>query len=101
MKQDRLSKITIRGYKSIAYDNPVTLNLQDVTLLIGANGAGKSNILSFFKLLGFMINELFNFMLNVKGLVTQFCTMEQKQLLNFLVNLYTIIQNTKIPINSP
>ena len=56
MKQDRLSKITIRGYKSIAYDNPVTLNLQDVTLLIGANGAGKSNILSFFKLLGFMIN---------------------------------------------
>ncbi len=56
MKQDRLSKITIRGYKSIAYDNPVTLNLQDVTLLIGANGAGKSNILSFFKLLGFMMN---------------------------------------------
>ena len=56
MEKVKLSQITIRGYKSIAYEHPVTLNLQDVTLLIGANGAGKSNILSFFKLLGFMMN---------------------------------------------
>ena len=56
MEKVKLSQITISGYKSIAYEHPVTLNLQDVTLLIGANGAGKSNILSFFKLLGFMMN---------------------------------------------
>ncbi len=53
--EERLSKITIRGYKSIAYDHPVELRLQDVTLLLGANGSGKSNILSFFKMLGFMM----------------------------------------------
>ncbi|RKV72477.1 MAG: chromosome segregation protein SMC, partial [Alloprevotella sp.] len=53
--RDKLSKITIRGYKSIAYDHPVELRLQDVTLLLGANGSGKSNILSFFKMLGFMM----------------------------------------------
>lgn len=52
----KLAQITIRGYKSIAYDQPVSLQLTDLTLLIGANGAGKSNIVSFFKLLGFMMN---------------------------------------------
>ena len=55
--EDKLSKITIRGYKSIAYDHPVELRLQDVTLLLGANGSGKSNILSFFKMLSAVAHQ--------------------------------------------
>lgn len=45
----KLQEVTIRGYKSISFDNPVTLKLGDVNILLGANGAGKSNIISFSK----------------------------------------------------
>jgi len=44
-----LQKLTISGYKSIrSIEN---LELRPLNVLIGANGAGKSNFISFFKLL--------------------------------------------------
>ena len=46
-----LGRITIRGFKSI---NEIGLELRDLNILIGANGAGKSNLISFFK----MLNEM-------------------------------------------
>ena len=52
----RLSALEIRGFKSIAYDAPLTLHFGDVNILLGANGAGKSNIVSFFKMLSYMMN---------------------------------------------
>jgi len=58
MKEDniaRLTEVTIRGFKSIAYNNPVTLSFGKVNLLLGANGAGKSTIVSFFKMLEYMM----------------------------------------------
>ena len=55
----RLESIVIRGYKSIAYDHPVTLSLGDVNILLGANGAGKSNLVSFFKMLSYMMSSSF------------------------------------------
>lgn len=53
--EEHLSKLTISGYKSISKDFPVELELGDITLLLGANGSGKSNILGFFKLVGLMM----------------------------------------------
>lgn len=45
-----LASVAIRGFRSIAdLDLPLT---SDVTLLIGANGSGKSNIVDAFELLG-------------------------------------------------
>lgn len=44
-----MDTIKIKGLKSL---RDVTLALRPVNLLIGANGAGKSNVLSFFNLLG-------------------------------------------------
>ena len=44
----KLREVIIRGYKSIAYEYPVKLSLGDISILLGANGAGKSNIISFF-----------------------------------------------------
>lgn len=44
-----MDKVKIKGYKSL---RDIALNIGDVNLLIGANGAGKSNFLSFFELLG-------------------------------------------------
>lgn len=47
----KLLRITIQGYKTI---RDQTLDLSDINILIGANGAGKSNLLSFFELLAAM-----------------------------------------------
>lgn len=47
-----LNKMVLRGYKSI---KDVTLELRPLNVLIGANGAGKSNLVSFFKLLNEMM----------------------------------------------
>ena len=47
----KLHSITIRGFRSI---KEATLEFRPLNVLIGANGAGKSNLISFFK----MMNEL-------------------------------------------
>lgn len=45
----RLTKIGVGGFKSIKDLQPLALN--PITVLVGANGAGKSNLISFFRLL--------------------------------------------------
>lgn len=52
----RLRTLEIRGFKSIPYQHPLVLEFSDINILLGANGAGKSNIVSFFKLLGFLLS---------------------------------------------
>lgn len=47
-----LSKLTIKGYKSI--HNLENFELSNLNILLGANGAGKSNFISVFKLLANM-----------------------------------------------
>jgi predicted ATPase len=49
----KLKKIEISGYKSIDSEGQ-SIEFGDVTVLLGANGAGKSNLVSFFKLLNYM-----------------------------------------------
>jgi predicted ATPase len=63
----KLEEVTIRGYKSIAFDKPVTLKLNDVSILLGANGAGKSNIISFFQMLSFMMTQTFGRYVELSG----------------------------------
>ncbi len=48
-----LTELTLSGYKSI---DPVgqTIPFGDVTVLLGANGSGKSNLVSFFRLLSYL-----------------------------------------------
>lgn len=47
----QLSRIALRGYKSI---ETLDLKLRPINVLIGANGAGKSNFIGFFR----MLNEV-------------------------------------------
>lgn len=49
----KLTGIFIKGYKSIDSGGQ-NIPLGDVTVLLGANGSGKSNLVSFFRMLGFM-----------------------------------------------
>ncbi|HUW45219.1 MAG TPA: AAA family ATPase [Sulfuricella sp.] len=54
---DPIRRISIRGYKSIRALEDLTLT--NLNVLIGANGAGKSNFISFFRLLArLMAGEL-------------------------------------------
>lgn len=47
-----LTKLELHGFKSIRHLSDLTL--QPLNVLIGANGSGKSNLISFFKLLSWM-----------------------------------------------
>lgn len=66
-QRTKLQEVTIRGYKSIASDRPVTLELGDVSILLGANGAGKSNIISFFRMLSYMMSKSFGKYVEISG----------------------------------
>ena len=60
-----IKKLTIRGYKSIRELND--FELKPLNVLIGANGAGKSNFLGFFDLLRHVAKKRLNFFLNWNG----------------------------------
>ncbi len=51
---DQISKLILRGYKSIA---ECDLELGRLNVLIGANGAGKSNFIGFFRLIGRILDQ--------------------------------------------
>ncbi len=54
--KSRLKKIKISGYKSLGTDTqPIELELNNLNIIIGANGAGKSNFISFFQMLANMM----------------------------------------------
>jgi predicted ATPase len=50
----KLDRIKIKGYKSI---KELDLKLTNLNVLIGANGVGKSNFISFLKMLNFLVRE--------------------------------------------
>lgn len=52
----RLKEVRISGYKSLGTDiQPIKLELNKLNIIIGANGAGKSNFISFFQMLANMM----------------------------------------------
>ena len=51
---DQISRLVLRGYKSIA---ECDLELGRLNVLIGANGAGKSNFIGFFGLVGRILDQ--------------------------------------------
>lgn len=54
--KSRLKEIKISGYKSLGTDTqPIDLELNNLNIIIGANGAGKSNFISFFQMLANMM----------------------------------------------
>ncbi len=55
---DPLDELTIRGFKSIR--KLENFELKSLNVLIGANGSGKSNLISFFRLLQAIINGHLN-----------------------------------------
>ena len=62
---DTIKKITIEGFKSIRslQDFP----LRHLNVLIGANGAGKSNLVGFFRLLRELIEQRLQLAVTTEG----------------------------------
>lgn len=50
----KLNSIELKGFKSIDGQQGQNIPLGDVTVLLGANGSGKSNLVSFFKMVNFL-----------------------------------------------
>lgn len=61
----KLSEISIQGYKSIR--NLEKFELTNLNILLGANGAGKSNFISVFKLLAKMYEQQLQVYVPVSG----------------------------------
>lgn len=51
---NQLSRLTLRGYKSIA---ECDIELGKLNVLVGANGAGKSNFIGFFRLINRILDQ--------------------------------------------
>jgi predicted ATPase len=61
----KLDEMTVKGYKSIkSLDN---FELRNINLLIGSNGAGKSNFISLFKFLENIYNQNLQSYVEVSG----------------------------------
>ena len=71
-----MDKIFIKGYKSF---NEINFNLRKINLLIGSNGAGKSNFLSLFELLGRAFNQGLEQYVALKGGVDKFLHKGRKE----------------------
>ena len=63
-RQVQLSRILIKGFKSI---KECELDMKNINVLIGANGAGKSNFISIFEMLGRVLARELSFYVQRKG----------------------------------
>ena len=59
-----LKRVVLKGFKSI---REMELELRSLNVMIGANGAGKSNLVSFFKMLNEMMGERLQQYIGVSG----------------------------------
>jgi predicted ATPase len=76
MNPTSLTKITLEGYKSF---RKLELELRSLNVLVGANGVGKSNLVSFFRLPSALINGRFQHMVGEAGGANAFLRYGKKQ----------------------
>jgi len=61
---EKLSRLQVSGFRSI---RAIDVALGDLTVLVGANGSGKSNFVALFNLLGFMMTGSLQLYIGRKG----------------------------------
>src|SRR5258708_4607389 len=71
MLENRINSITIRNYRSLA---DVTVDLEDLTVLVGPNGSGKSNFLDALRFVRDVLNSDLNMALQARGDFTRLRT---------------------------
>ena len=76
-----LSKLCIQGYKSIS--GAAEIDFAPLNILIGANGAGKSNLISFFTLLNQIVAGNLQYFIQKQGGPDVFLSYGRKVTPNF------------------
>jgi predicted ATPase len=71
-----LTKLTLGGFKSF---RKLELELRPLNVLIGANGAGKSNLISFFRFLNAIVNKRLQNTVSIAGGADVFLRFGKKQ----------------------
>jgi predicted ATPase len=64
MRHQRLKSVVVEGFTSI---RSVTLTLQDINVLVGANGAGKSNFIRALSMLGRIVDSELGLFVGLSG----------------------------------
>ncbi|WP_041933403.1 AAA family ATPase [Gloeothece verrucosa] len=79
MSDTILKRIKIEGFKSI---RSLDLTLNQLNILIGANGSGKSNFIAAFKFLNQIVNQNLQYFVAKSGGVDRFLHFGQKNRLS-------------------
>ena len=78
---ENVTQIKIKGFKSI---RELDLKLSNINILVGSNGSGKSNFISFFKLLNKITNNDLEFYTTQYGAdYFLFCGGKETELISF------------------
>ena len=85
-----LQRVIIKGFKSI---KTMDLELRPLNILIGANGAGKSNLISFFKMLNEMMAERLQQYIGISGYAQSLLHFGQKVTLQIEAQLEFDVEN--------
>jgi len=54
----KISTLTLKGFKTIKHLENLEFN-ENINLFIGANGSGKSNLISFFEMISYIMTDNF------------------------------------------
>jgi predicted ATPase len=74
----KLKSITLSGYKSINQEG-ATISFGDITVLLGANGVGKSNLVSFFSILNAIVLDRLDDYVAEQGFADSFLNFGSKK----------------------
>ena len=94
-----IQKISVEGFKSI---QSLTLNIDFVNVLLGANGAGKSNFLSLFSFLNHLAHGKLSSYVARNGFAHSFLFFSAKQTPRMCIDLYIddIHYHTELSVNT-
>ncbi|MEM9339711.1 MAG: AAA family ATPase, partial [Bacteroidota bacterium] len=85
-KKVTLSSIKLTGYKS--FDNSShEIHIRDITVLLGANGSGKSNVVSLFHMLNYMMTGALQTYIAQNGSAESFLYYGAKKTTRFTIKL--------------
>ncbi len=84
MESKQLNRMTVKGFKSI---RDASVELTPLNVLIGANGAGKSNFISLFRLINKIVDQNLQIYIAESGGIDSFVYFGQKQTESLYVKL--------------
>ncbi len=68
----KLKSLHIKGFKSIDNIDGASIDFGDITVLLGANGVGKSNLVSFFNMMNYMMTGALQNFIGERGYADTF-----------------------------